>query len=57
MKAISVLCYVGLLVACAAPHAARVSCDGKLRPINLSTLPVHGALAGAAGAQVLEVAP
>jgi hypothetical protein len=57
MKTISVLCYVGLLVGCAAPHAVRVSCDGRLRPINLSSLPAQGALAGTASAQPSEVAP
>lgn len=57
MKAICILCCLALLGACATPHAARVSCDGKLRPINLSAPPASGAVAGASAAGTPEVAP
>ena len=41
MKTIWWVFCMGLLAACAAQHAARVSCDGKLRPIN-SPAPASG---------------
>jgi hypothetical protein len=34
MKTITIFCTVLLLSACGAPHAARVRCDERLRPIN-----------------------
>jgi hypothetical protein len=34
MRMIWILCWTGFLAACAAHHAGKVRCDGKLRPIN-----------------------
>jgi hypothetical protein len=42
MKIIWLLCCMGFLAACATYHAARVSCDSNLRPIN-AVIPAAGA--------------
>jgi hypothetical protein len=34
MKIILILSWTALLMGCATHHAARVNCDGNLRPIN-----------------------
>jgi len=49
-----ILCWMGLLAACATRHAARVSCDSKLRPINASASLAIGPAADAAPAKMLN---
>jgi hypothetical protein len=51
------LCGIGLLVACTTQHAARVSCDSNLRPINAATPAAGGPLADAASSKPLDGAP
>ena len=48
---------LGLLAACAAQHAARINCDGKLRPINAAVPPVAAPLASAVYGKTLNGAP
>ena len=48
MTKMFLVCWLGLLGACAAQHAARVNCDGKLRPINTPAPPLAAPLAYAA---------
>jgi hypothetical protein len=48
---------LGLLAACAAQHAARINCDGKLRPINAPVPPVAAPLASAVYGKTLNGAP
>jgi hypothetical protein len=57
MKTIWYLCWAGLLAACAAPHAARVSCDSKLRPINAPAASASAPLADAVVTKALDGAP
>jgi hypothetical protein len=57
MRTIWTLCWMGLLAACAAEHAARVSCDSRLRPINAPAPPANGPLAHAAATKELNGAP
>jgi hypothetical protein len=57
MKTIWYLCWAGLLAACAAPHAARVSCDSKLRPINAPAPAAGAPLADAVVTKALDGAP
>jgi hypothetical protein len=54
MRKICLICWLGMLVACATPHAARVNCDGKLSPINSSAAPVN---ANAGSAKLPHGAP
>jgi hypothetical protein len=54
MRKICLICWLGLLIACATPHAARVNCDGKLSPINSSAARVN---ANAASAKARNGAP
>lgn len=57
MRAICILCWLGLLGACTASHAMRVGCDSRLRPINVPVPPAAGALAGAPTSRAQEGAP
>jgi hypothetical protein len=57
MRTIWYLCASGLLAACAAPHAARVACDNKLRPINAPVPAATAPLANATIAKALDGAP
>jgi hypothetical protein len=52
-----ILGLMGLLVGCASPHATRVSCDSKLRPINATKSPVVGRADDAVAAKMPQGAP
>jgi hypothetical protein len=57
MRVIWFLSWMGLLAACATPHAARVSCDTKLRPINVRESPDRVANADTAATITTDAVP
>jgi hypothetical protein len=57
MKMILHLSWTALLMGCATHHAARVSCDGNLRPINASVSAAATPLADAMTTKATGGAP
>jgi hypothetical protein len=57
MKIILHLSWTFLLMGCAAHHAARVSCDSNLRPINAPVPAQAGPLADAMPSKATSGAP
>lgn len=57
MRNICLICWLALLGACAAQHAVRISCDGKLRPINTPAPPASVPLATAVPGTARNGAP
>jgi hypothetical protein len=57
MKIILHLSWAALLMGCATHHAARISCDSNLRPINAPAQAAAGPLADTVKTKAMDGAP